>query len=299
MKTLITGASGLVGSALVAQLRQSGHEVVRLVRRPSAEGDAFAWDPRNGTMDDRAFDGVEGVVHLAGAPIAAQRWTDQVKQEILVSRVQGTRTLAEAVARLPQPPRVLISASGVGFYGSCGDEVVNEERPAGSGFLAEVAQQWEQATVPASAAGIRVVTMRLGVILSPAGGALPRMLLPFRFGAGGPVGSGNQFMSWITLDDVVSSVQAMLEKDALVGPVNMVAPEPVTSREFARTLGRVLHRPSLLPLPSFAIRLLMGEMGEELLLASTRAIPDKLLASGYAFHHPDLVQALGALLDRR
>ena len=296
MKIVVTGASGLVGSALVESLRRGGHELIRLVRHPSGDPDAAVWDPGAGTIAMDALCDVEGVVHLAGAPIAAKRWTRKTKRDILQSRVQGTRTLSEALARLPHPPRVLVSASGVGYYGSCGDEVVNEDRPAGSGFLAEVAQQWEQATAPASAAGIRVVTMRLGVVLSMAGGALPRMLLPFRFGAGGPVGNGQQYMSWITLDDVVAAVQALLKNDSLTGPVNMVAPTPVTSREFARTLGRVLHRPSRLPLPALAVRLMMGEMGEELLLASTRAIPDKLSASGYTFQHPALEEALRHVL---
>ena len=296
MKIVVTGTSGLVGSALVESLRRGGHEVLRLLRHPSGDPDTAVWDPRAGTIDMAALRDVEGAVHLAGAPIAAKRWTRQTKRDILQSRVQGTRTLSEALARLPHPPRVLVSASGVGYYGSCGDEVVNEDRPAGSGFLAEVAQQWEQATAPASAVGIRVVTMRLGVVLSTAGGALPRMCLPFRFGAGGPVGNGQQYMSWITLDDVVAAVQALLAIDSLAGPINMVAPTPVTSREFARTLGRVLHRPSRLPLPALAVRLMMGEMGEELLLASTRAIPDKLSAAGYTFQQPALEEALRHVL---
>ena len=296
MKIVMTGASGLIGARLLGQLRKKGHEVVRLVRRASGASDAFVWDPAAGTVDMDALREVEGVVHLAGAPIAAKRWTPRTKRDILESRVQGTRTLAEALARLPRPPRVLISASGVGFYGDCGDKVVNEEDACGRGFLADVAQQWEQATAPAAAAGVRVVMMRLGVVLSASGGALPRMVLPFRFGAGGRIGNGHQYMSWITLDDVVAAVPILLENDTVVGPVNMVAPSPVTSREFARAIGLVLRRPSLLPLPAFAVRLMMGQMGQELLLASTRAVPAKLSACGYTFRHPMVEEALRHVL---
>jgi uncharacterized protein (TIGR01777 family) len=298
MKVLVSGSSGLIGSALVNRLRRDGHEVVRLVRGAADAPDTVGWDPRAGTIDAAALDGVGGVVHLAGAPIAASRWSKRVKQQILASRVEGTRTLAEALARLLQPPRVLVSASGVGFYGDRGDEVLDEDGLGGTGFLAEVARQWEAATAAASAAGIRVVMMRLGVVLSASGGALPRMVLPFKFGAGGPVGSGRQYMSWITLDDAVSAMLYAVETDTLSGPVNTVAPSPVTNREFASVLGRVLRRPSVLPLPALAVKTLMGEMGVELLLASTRAVPGKLEASGFTFEHPELEDGLRHVLGQ-
>jgi uncharacterized protein (TIGR01777 family) len=296
MKVLVSGSSGLIGSALVDRLRRDGHVVVRLVRGVSDAPDRVGWDPRAGSIDVAALEGFDGVVHLAGAPVAASRWSKRVKQRILASRVLGTRTLAEALAGLTHPPRVLVSASGVGYYGDRGDDLLTEESAPGNGFLAEVARQWEAATEPASAAGIRVAMMRLGVVLSANGGALPRMVFPFRLGAGGPVGAGRQYMSWITLDDAVSAIQHVIETDTLSGPVNTVAPSPVTNGEFARTLGRVLHRPCLLPLPAFAVKLMMGEMGAELLLAGTRAVPAKLEAAGFVFQQPRLEAALRHVL---
>ncbi len=298
MKVLVTGSSGLIGSALVEQLRRGGHKVVRLVRGATSVRDATSWDPAAGTMASGALQGVEGVVHLAGAPVAAKRWTKRVKREILESRLQSTRLLADALVRLPQRPGVLVSASGVGIYGDRGEAIVDESSAVGAGFLAEVAQQWEAATAPAAKAGIRVATMRLGMVLSMTGGALPRMTLPFRWGLGGPVGSGRQMVSWITLDDAVSAIRFVLENDGVSGPVNTVAPGPVTNREFATTLGHVLHRPSYLPLPAWVVRLMLGQMGRELLLASTRAVPRTLESAGFRFRYDNLDAGLRHVLSR-
>ncbi len=266
--------------------------MVRLVRGESVEPDAVAWDPETGRIDVAALGQLDGVVHLAGAPIAARRWNRRVKQEIRDSRVKGTHALAEALASLQHLPRVLVSASGIGFYGDRGDDSLDEQDPPGSGFLAEVARQWEAATVPATAAGVRVAMMRFGMVLSADGGALPQMVRPFKLGLGGPVGTGRQYMSWITLDDAVAAIRHVLETESLSGPINTVAPAPVTNREFAAALGRVLKRPSVLPFPAVAVKLLFGQMGTELLLASSRALPAKLCASGFEFRQAKINEAL-------
>jgi uncharacterized protein (TIGR01777 family) len=239
------------------------------------------------------------VVHLAGENIAAGRWTPARKAEIRRSRVEGTRRLCEALAHLPHPPKVLVSASAVGVYGDRGTEILTEESARGTGFLAEVCQEWEMATEPASQGGIRVVNLRFGMILSPAGGALRKMLLPFRLGAGGRVGSGDQFVSWVALDDAIGIVYQALCEETVRGPVNAVAPGPVTNAKFARTLARVLRRPALVPLPAFAARLVFGEMADALLLAGARVMPARLQASGYRFRFPELEGALRHLLGRR
>jgi uncharacterized protein (TIGR01777 family) len=299
MRVLVSGSSGLVGSALVSLLTGGGHQVVRLVRaQPKDEASEVRWDPEAGDIDGAGLKGVDAAVHLAGESIAAGRWTAAKKGRILESRVKGTRLLAEALAGLEPVPRALVSASAVGYYGDRGEEELREESGSGSAFLSEVCRQWEAATEPAAAGGIRVVNLRFGIMLSAAGGALPRLLTPFRLGAGGTVGSGRQFMSWIALDDVVGVILHALITEALRGPVNAVAPQPVTNREFTKTLGRVLGRPTLFPLPAFAARLAFGEMADELLLASQRVEPARLLASGYSFRFPELEGALRHVLGK-
>jgi uncharacterized protein (TIGR01777 family) len=295
----ITGASGLLGSALGPFLTTGGHRVTPLVRGRAREG-TIAWDPQTGTIDAEGLAGVDAVVHLAGESIAT-RWTESRKRRIRESRLRGTRLIAETLAKLPHPPRVLISASGVGVYGSRGDEVLSESSStldAPPDFFVELAREWEAATEPARAAGIRVVLLRLGVILTPAGGALQQMLLPFRLGVGGPLGSGRQWLSWIACDDAVGAVHHTLMTEGLAGPINLTAPEPVRSREFAATLGRVLGRPAVLPAPALGLRLLFGEMADVALLASQRVLPAKLVDSGYRFRFPALEPALRHVLGR-
>jgi uncharacterized protein (TIGR01777 family) len=296
----VSGASGLVGGALVPALAAAGHRVVRLVRpgSPPAAAETVRWDPAAGTIDAAALEGVYALVHLAGESVAAGRWTPERKRRIHQSRERPTRLLAEACARLARPPRVLLAASATGYYGDRGDETLTEASASGAGFLAEVCRAWEAATEPAARAGIRVVNLRIGIALSRQGGALAKLLPPFRLGVGGPVGSGRQWMSWIALDDLISAILHALATDSLAGPVNAVAPHPVTNREFGRTLGRVLRRPAVLPLPAFAARLMLGEMADELLLASQRIRPMRLEATGFAFRYPTLEGALRAALER-
>jgi uncharacterized protein (TIGR01777 family) len=299
MRVLVTGSSGLVGSALVPFLNSGGHRVTRLVRSKPRAAEAYAlWDPEAGTIDASSLEGLDAVVHLAGESIAAGRWTAARKARILESRVKGTNLLTGTLAGLSQPPKVLVSASAVGFYGDRGDEVLREESPSGSGFLAEVCRQWEAATAPAAQVGIRVVHLRFGMILSAKGGALQRLLLPFRFGLGGRLGSGRQFMSWVALDDIVGAIHHALTTEELQGPVNAVSPTAVRNAEFTRTLGRVLRRPAVFPLPAFAARLAFGQMADELLLASQRVEPARLLASSYQFRFPELEAALKHLLGK-
>lgn len=296
MHIAVTGASGLVGSTLVPLLSAGGHRVTRLVRRAAGDGEA-TWDPAGG-VDLSALEDVGAVVHLAGENIAAARWTAAVKQRIRDSRVQGTRVLCEALARSPRPPNVLVCASAIGFYGDRDAEELTEESAAGTGFLAEVVRDWEAATGPARAAGIRVVNLRFGVILSAKGGALAKMLLPFKLGAGGRVGDGKQYWSWISIDDAAGAVDHCIMTDGLSGPVNAVAPRPVTNEEFTKTLGHVLRRPTVLPMPAFAARLVLGEMADDLLLASARVVPRQLERTGYVFRQPELESALRHVLGR-
>jgi uncharacterized protein len=298
MRVAISGASGLVGSALTPVLTSAGHEVRPMVRpdgRP-APG-SIAWDPQAGSLDLAALEGVGAVVHLAGESIAS-RWTAERKRRIRESRVKGTRLIAESVARLATRPSVLVCASAVGIYGPRGSEPLDETTASGTGFLAEVCRAWEEAADPARAAGIRVVHSRFGVILSEKGGALAKMLTPFKFGVAGKVGSGEQYMSWIALDDVIGAIQHALGTPKLAGPVNTVAPTSVTNLEFTKTLGSVLSRPTVLGMPAFAARLVFGEMAQELLLSGQRAVPARLLAAGFRFRHPELEETLRAILRR-
>lgn len=296
MKILVSGSSGLVGSALVPVLTKEGHEVIRLVRTRSA-GAAF-WDPAAGLLDLGGQSGLDAVVHLAGENIAAGRWTTARKERIRASRVRGTRFLAETLAGLAQRPRVFACASAIGFYGDRGEEVLDEASPAGQGFLAEVCRDWEAAAEPARQAGVRVVHLRFGVILSPLGGALAKMLLPFRLGLGGRIGSGRQYLSWIALADALRAIHHALLREEVLGPVNVVAPNPASNRDFTKTLARVLWRPAFFPMPAWAARLAFGEMADELLLASARVLPRRLQETGFRFDHPDLEEALRHLLGQ-
>jgi len=292
-RILVSGVSGPIGAALLPSLEAQGHKITRLVRSMARAGQ-IAWDPAQ-PLRPAAVAGFDAVVHLAGESIVG-RWTAAKKRRILESRVDGTRHLAAALAETRQRPEVFICASAVGYYGNRGDEVLLEESASGEGFLAEVCRQWEAAAKPASDAGIRTVHMRFGLVLSPTGGALPRMLPPFRMGVGGRVGSGRQWWSWIEVSDIAGAVPHILANHGLHGPVNVVAPNPVTNAEFTRVLASVLHRPAVFPLPAFPVRLAFGEMGEELLLASQRVEAGKLLGSGYRFQHPELRGALEGIL---
>ncbi|MBI3988355.1 MAG: TIGR01777 family protein [candidate division NC10 bacterium] len=297
MTILMTGSSGFIGLALVPFLTNRGHRVTRLVRSQPSPGEvAVRWDPVAGTLETARLEGLDAVVHLAGESLAAGRWTVERKARIRDSRVKGTRLLCESLAQLAQPPKVLICASAIGYYGDRGEEPLQEESAPGSGFLAEVCREWEAAAEPAVQRGIRVVHLRFGMVLSPKGGALAKMLFPFRIGAGGILGSGRQYWSWIALDDALGAIHHVFTTDTLQGPVNAVAPHPVTNREFTKTLGRVLGRPTPFPIPAFAARLAFGEMADEMLLASTRVEPTRLLATGYRFRHPELEGTLRHLL---
>ncbi len=295
MHIAVTGSHGLVGTAMIPAMSKMEHQVTRLVRGQAGVG-SVVWDPTAKSFDSSVLQGVDAVVHLAGENIASSRWTSQVKERIRKSRVQGTRILAEGLAAMPTPPRVFISASAIGYYGDCGDELLDEDSPSGNGFLADTVLQWEAATQPASDAGIRVVRMRIGVILSPRGGALAKMLLPFKLGAGGRVGNGRQWWSWIALDDVVGAILYLLSNDAISGPVNVVSPNPVSNSVFTKILGQVLKRPTIFPMPAVVARIVLGEMANELLLASTRVQPEQLLETGYQFQQPELSAALQCLL---
>src|SRR2546427_5172036 len=289
MKIAITGSTGLVGSALVPLLTRAGHDVLSLAR-PSQ------WNPEKGTVDQKAVDGIDALIHLAGENIAAGRWTAAQKARIRDSRVKGTRLIAEAIAKMQKLPQVMISASAIGYYGDRGSEILREDSAPGKGFLPDVCRQWEGATDPATRKGIRVVHLRTGVVLSKNGGALQKMLFPFKAGIGGKIGSGRQYWSWISIDDVGSSIIHCIQANGLHGPVNVVSPTPVTNLEFTKALGRVLHRPTVFPLPAFAARLVLGEMADALLLASTRVEPAKLLGSRFVFQHKDLEAILANLL---
>jgi uncharacterized protein (TIGR01777 family) len=294
-RVLVSGASGLIGSALLPALQTSGYEVTRLVRGAPSSRDV-AWDPSR-PLAPQSVSGFDAVIHLAGESIVG-RWTEAKKRRIRESRVQGTRNLAEALAAAPQRPRVLISASAIGYYGDRGEEVLREDSASGVDFLSEVCREWEAAAEPATKAGIRTVQMRFGVGLSRSGGALQKMLPPFRMGVGGNIGNGRQWMSWVDIVDVVGAILHVMKTDKVQGPVNMVAPAPVRNAEFTKTLASVLSRPAIFPMPAFAARLVFGQMGDELLLASQRVEPAKLMTSGYVFQKPDLRAALEAIVKK-
>lgn len=299
MQIAITGATGLIGTALGRALRADGHDVVPVVRRPVAEGErAVRWDPAAGSIDAAALEGVDAVVHLAGAGIGDHRWNESYRREILDSRVKGTELLATTLAGLDRRPSVLVSGSAIGYYGDTGDEAVDERSPAGDGFLADVCVAWEAAASAAAGAGIRVATLRTGIVLDRAGGALRKMLPLFRIGAGGRMGSGRQWWSWITLDDEVSIIRWLIDHE-VSGPVNAVAPTPVTNRDFTAALAHALHRPAVFPVPSFGPKLLLGgELADALLFTSQRVLPSVLTADGFPFAHPTIDTALAAVLAR-
>jgi uncharacterized protein (TIGR01777 family) len=298
LRLLITGSSGLIGQALRGVLGGGGHQVRRLLRTPSAAKDATSWNPTDGTFAEGAFDRIDAVVHLAGESIAGGRWTAVRKARILESRTTGTRQLCEALAKLDTPPKVLVAASAIGFYGDRGGALVDESAIQGTGFLSDVCQAWEEAVAPARDRGIRVVHLRIGLVLTPRGGALGQMLLLFKLGVGGVLGGGNQYMSWIALDDLLGIVLHVLTDESTSGAVNAVAPQAVTNREFTKTLGSILRRPTLLPAPAFALRLVLGEMADALLLASTRVDPAVLRRVRFEFAYPDLEGALRHVLGR-
>ena len=302
MDVAVTGSHGLIGTALVRALRERGDTVRRLVRSEPAPGDGpgpfVRWDPQAGTIDRAALEGVDGVVHLAGAGIGDKRWTDARKREILESRTKGTSLLAEALAGLDQKPAVFVSSSAIGYYGDRGDEKLTETAPPGQGFTADVCVAWEAAAQPAAEVGIRVAHPRTGIVLSRAGGALPRLLPLFKLGLGGRLGSGRQWWSWITIDDEVAALLHLLHDD-VTGPVNLAAPGTATNADMAKALGRVLRRPAMLPVPAFGPKLVLGrELGTELLFFSQRVVPDRLEASGFRFSFPDLEGGLRHVLKR-
>jgi hypothetical protein len=300
MNILITGSTGLIGTALIEALTALDHRITRLARGPlQSREPVVQWNPAAGTLNAGEIEGFDAVVHLAGESIAARRWTAAQKARIRDSRVKGTTLLSETLAKLAKPPKVLVCASAVGYYGNRGDEILREDSTIGSGFLAEICQEWENAADPAKKKGIRVVHLRNGLVLSPKGGALAKMLLPFKLGVGGIIGDGTQYWSWVSLDDVVGAFDHALTNEHLHGAVNLVAPRAVTNREFTKTLGKVLSRPTIFPLPAFAARLALGEMADDLLLSSARVEPVRLLASGYKFKHPELEGALRDLLGRK
>ena len=290
MKILIAGASGLVGSALIPALQADGDVVTRLVRSSPRPGE-IEWHPNHDRIDGVRLEGFDAVINLAGENIAEGRWTEETKRRIRDSRVYGTHLLSEAMVNLPSPPKVFLCASATGFYGDRGDEMLDEESESGGGFLAGVCREWEKATEPATKAGVRVVNLRFGPILSDKGGMLAKMLTPVKLGLAGKIGSGKQFISWIAIDDVVGAIKLALKNDSLRGPLNVVAPNPVTNEAFTKTLGHVVSRPTVMAMPAFAARLAFGEMADEMLLVSQQVVPKKLEAAGYEFKYPNLEAA--------
>jgi uncharacterized protein (TIGR01777 family) len=298
MKILIGGSHGLVGTALIKSLVADGHEISRLVRHYTSADAEIEWSPDRYSIALARIEGFDAVINLAGESIAEGRWTEEKKRRIRESRVKGTKLLGDALANLTNRPKTFICASAIGYYGNRGDEVLTETSAPGVGFLPEVCVEWEKATTLATEQGIRVVNARFGIILDKKGGALAKMLPPFRMGVGGRIGSGKQWMSWIALDDVVGALKFALTSDSLRGPVNFVAPNPVTNIQFTKTLGKALSRPAIFPIPAFAVRLLFGEMGDALLLGSQRVEPERLNSAGYQFKYSQLEAALPAVLEK-
>jgi uncharacterized protein len=299
MRIAVTGSHGMIGSALVDALAGTGHHPIRLVRSTPSGPDEIAWDPATGTIDAGSLEGVDAVVHLAGKHIGRPWWTSGYMAIVKDSRVRGTYLLAEALATLDRKPAVLVSASGIHYYGDRGDEILTEESGPGEGFLAEVVKGWEQATAPASEAGIRVANIRNAVVVSPTGGALAPMMIPLRLGLGGKLGSGAQYWSWVALDDHLAAVQHILATEDLSGPINVASPQPVRNADFVATIGRVLRRPTVLPVPGFALKLALGpQMANQMALFSQRVVPRKLEESGFRFAYPDLEGAFRHVLGR-
>jgi uncharacterized protein (TIGR01777 family) len=296
MKVAITGSSGLIGSALVRVLRANGHEVRRLVRHDPQAADESQWDPDHHQIDDDVLDEIEAVIHLAGVGVADKRWSESHKRAVLASRVDGTTTIAEAVARNSDHVKVLLSASAVGWYGERGNELLDEADSAGTGFLSDVVERWEASTAAAADAGVRVVTLRSGVVLSAEGGALGKVLPMFKLGVGGKLGSGRQWMPWIALSDELRAIQFLMINDEVSGPVNLTAPEPVRNSDYTAAIGRALHRPTVATVPRFALRLVLAGFADEGALVSQRAVPRKLLDAGFEFTYNDIDAALQAIL---
>ena len=296
MKVAVTGSSGLIGSSLVSFLSEKSVTVSKILRENTKDDD-ISWKPEDGDWDSAFTGGVDGIVHLAGENIASGKWTRKKKEKIRNSRIEGTTRLCEHILKLPTPPSVLVCASAIGYYGNRGVEFLNEGSSRGSGFLPDVCLGWEEAAESVSKAGIRVVNVRFGIVLSKDGGALAKMMTPFKIGMGGKIGSGTQYMSWVAMDDVTGAIYHTLTTDSLKGPVNVTAPNPVTNKEFTSTLGEVLKRPAVVPIPAFAAKLAFGEMANDLLLASTKVAPKRLSDSGYKFQYPELENALKHVLD--
>ncbi|MBX2860205.1 MAG: TIGR01777 family oxidoreductase [Vampirovibrio sp.] len=299
MKILVSGSHGLVGSALIPFLKTGGHEIVRLVRSNAVGPNQIRWDMEKQLIDTAALEGFDAVIHLAGENIANGRWSAAKKKKIFDSRVHGTRFLADTLAKLDSPPKVFISASAIGYYGNAGDEILSEVSDPGKGFLADTCWNWESASDALKQKDVRVVHARFGVVLSPKGGALAQMLPIFQLGGGGPLGNGKQYLSWVALDDVVGALGFLLNKPDAEGPYNIVGPEPVSNKEYSRTLGKVLMRPAFAPVPGLAVRAMFGEMGDELLLSSTRVEPARLQETGYKFQCPTLERALRQVLGQK
>lgn len=296
MRILITGASGFIGSDLTSVLRERGHEVITLVRSEPKDASERYWKPADLLLEPAALDGIEAVIHLAGASIAGGRWTDERKKQIYESRIESTRLLVDRMAEVDVPPRAFICASAIGYYGDRGDSPLTETDGPGTGFLADVCKDWEAEAMRAESHGIRTVRIRTGVVLGTTGGALGEMLLPFKLGVGGRLGSGKQYMSWVSKEDIINIYVEAVENEALTGAVNATSPHPVTNREFTKTLGSVMKRPTIIPVPTFGIKAVFGEMGEKLLLDSARVLPNALQAIGYEFRHTDLRACLEEVL---
>jgi len=296
MKVAITGSSGLIGTSLVSFLSEKSVTVSKILRE-NPKDDNISWKPEDGDWNSAFTGGVDGIVHLAGENIASGKWTRKKKEKIRNSRIEGTKKLCEHILKLPTPPSVLVCASAIGYYGNRGVEFLNEGSSRGSGFLPDVCLGWEEAAESVSKAGVRVVSVRFGIVLSKDGGALAKMMTPFKMGMGGKIGSGTQYMSWVAMDDVTGAIYHTLVTGSLKGPVNVTAPNPVTNKEFTNTLGEVLKRPAVVPMPAFAAKLAFGEMANDLLLASTKVAPKRLSDSGYEFQYPELENALRHILD--